>query len=67
MLKAAIVVTALTLCVVLYAATQTVDKPKTIAKASHVGPNLVVVTCLNGADPTGLKVAANSLLVSCGK
>ena len=38
-----------------------------IAKANHIGKNVVAVTCINGADPTGQKVGQNVLLVSCGQ
>jgi hypothetical protein len=40
---------------------------KYIAKSTHLGVNVIAVTCLNGADPTGTKAGQNVLLVSCGK
>lgn len=42
------------------------NRPKSVVKTSHLGPNAVAITCLNGADPTGQKVGS-VLIISCGK
>jgi len=37
-------------------------------KTTQLGPSAVLVTCLNGADPTGNKITDkdnNSLIISC--
>jgi hypothetical protein len=39
-------------------------------KATQLGPTAVLVTCLNGADPTGSKLKEmenNTLIVSCSE
>lgn len=47
--------------------TQYAEKPRYVAKATHLGPMAVGVTCLNGADPTVAGNYGNVLIVSCGK
>jgi hypothetical protein len=43
-------------------------RPKPIYKVTKLSLNALIVTCTNGADPTGERLKpGNVLLVSCGK
>lgn len=42
------------------------DRAKSIIKVSHMSATEVGITCLNGADPTGVKVG-DTVIMSCGK
>lgn len=49
-------------------------KPKSMVKVSHIGPNTIGITCLNGGDPAGFKpekiggfVNKTFIIVDCGK
>lgn len=40
------------------------ERPKNVAKATHLGMYEVAVTCTNGADPTAFK-HGDMLIISC--
>ncbi len=42
----------------------TASESKVVCKTSRLGPNAVAITCLNGADPAGMKVG-ETLVISC--
>lgn len=43
-----------------------VDRAKNIIKVTHMSTTEVGIACLNGADPTGVKVG-DTVVMSCGR
>jgi hypothetical protein len=40
---------------------------KNILTVKRVNPSAVVLSCTNGADPTGKEIAYHVLIISCGE
>lgn len=46
---------------------QEVVKLKAVIQTKKLTPRAIVVSCADGADPTGKEISYHILLVSCGK